>query len=70
MTLEARRLDNLREGLVIEREAETSDYKWHRYNYYWRSYGSAVSTDLSTMASTTQQALRRGLILESQLLSR
>ncbi|MEN4798722.1 hemagglutinin repeat-containing protein [Pantoea agglomerans] len=55
MTLEARRLDNLREGLVIEREAETSDYKWHRYNYYWRSYGSAVSTDLSTMASTTQQ---------------
>ncbi|WP_256844589.1 MULTISPECIES: hemagglutinin repeat-containing protein [unclassified Pantoea] len=55
MTLEARRLNNLREGLVIEREAETSDYKWHRYNYYWRSYGSAVSTDLSTMASTTQQ---------------
>ncbi|MEN4739631.1 hemagglutinin repeat-containing protein [Pantoea agglomerans] len=55
MTLEARRLDNLREGLVIERETETSDYKWHRYNYYWRSYGSAVSTDLSTMASTTQQ---------------
>ncbi|SFO40504.1 filamentous hemagglutinin [Candidatus Pantoea varia] len=55
MTLEARRLDNVREGLVIEREAETSDYKWHRYNYYWRSYGSAVSTDLSTMASTTQQ---------------
>ncbi|MGC0896150.1 hemagglutinin repeat-containing protein [Pantoea agglomerans] len=54
-TLEARRLDNLREGLVIERNAETSDYKWHRYNYYWRSYGSAVSTDLSTMASTTQQ---------------
>ncbi|MEB7540145.1 hemagglutinin repeat-containing protein [Pantoea anthophila] len=55
MTLEARRLDNLREGLVIEREAESSDYKWHRYNYYWRSYGSAVSSDLSTMASTTQQ---------------
>ncbi|MGJ0482493.1 hemagglutinin repeat-containing protein [Pantoea agglomerans] len=55
MTLEARRLDNLREGLVIEREAESSDYSWHRYNYYWRSYGSAVSTDLSTMASTTQQ---------------
>ncbi|KAF6660788.1 filamentous hemagglutinin N-terminal domain-containing protein, partial [Pantoea sp. EKM101V] len=55
MTLEARRLDNLREGLVIEREAESSDYSWHRYNYYWRSYGSAVSSDLSTMASTTQQ---------------
>ena len=55
MTLEARRLDNLREGLVIERDAETSDYKWHRYNYYWRSYGGEVNTDLSTMASTTQQ---------------
>ncbi|WP_313536778.1 hemagglutinin repeat-containing protein [Pantoea sp.] len=55
MTLEARRLDNVREGLVIEREAETSDYKWHRYNYYWRSYGGEVNTNLSTMASTTQQ---------------
>ncbi|MCT2419705.1 filamentous hemagglutinin N-terminal domain-containing protein [Pantoea sp. XY16] len=55
MTLEARRLDNLREGLVIEREAESSDYSWHRYNYYWRSYGGETNTDLSTMASTTQQ---------------
>ena len=48
-------MKNLREGLVIEHDAETNDYKWHRYNYYWRSYGSAVSTDLSTMAPTTQQ---------------
>ena len=55
MTLEAGRLDNLREGLEIEREAETSDYSWHRYNYYWRSYGGETNTDLSTMASTTQQ---------------
>jgi len=55
MTLEARRLDNLREGLEIERDAETSDYSWHRYNYYWRSYGGETNTDLSTMASTTQQ---------------
>ncbi|MCP1206361.1 hemagglutinin repeat-containing protein [Pantoea sp. B550] len=55
MTLEARRLDNLREGLVIEREAESSDYSWHRYNYYWRSYGGETNTNLSTMASTTQQ---------------
>ncbi|WP_099841730.1 hemagglutinin repeat-containing protein [Serratia sp. OLIL2] len=54
-TVEARRLDNLREGLVIERDAEKSDYKWHRYNYYWRSYGSAVNPDKSTMAPTTQQ---------------
>ncbi|BEO60055.1 hypothetical protein SMQE30_04780 [Serratia marcescens] len=54
-TVEARRLNNLREGLVIEREAEKSDYKWHRYNYYWRSYGSKVNPDKSTLAPTTQQ---------------
>ncbi|MFK3935499.1 hemagglutinin repeat-containing protein [Pantoea agglomerans] len=55
MTLEARRLDNLREGLVIERNAETSDYKWHRYNYYWRSFGTTIMPDKSSMAPTTQQ---------------
>uniref|UniRef100_UPI0007899975 hemagglutinin repeat-containing protein n=1 Tax=Erwinia persicina TaxID=55211 RepID=UPI0007899975 len=55
VTVEARRLDNLREGLEIERDAEKSDYKWHRYNYYWRTYGSAVNPDKSTMAPTTQQ---------------
>ncbi|MBD8253043.1 hemagglutinin repeat-containing protein [Pantoea agglomerans] len=55
MTLEARRLNNLREGLVIEREAETSDYKWHRYNYYWRSFGTTIMPDKSSMAPTTQQ---------------
>jgi filamentous hemagglutinin len=55
MTLEARRLDNVREGLVIEREAETSDYKWHRYNYYWRSFGTTIMPDKSDMAPTTQQ---------------
>ncbi|HEI9902193.1 TPA: hemagglutinin repeat-containing protein [Serratia marcescens] len=54
-TVEARRLNNLREGLVIERNAEKSDYKWHRYNYYWRSYGSKVNPDKITMAPTTQQ---------------
>ncbi|CUY96150.1 Filamentous hemagglutinin [Serratia marcescens] len=54
-TVEARRLNNLREGLVIERNAEKSDYKWHRYNYYWRSYGSKVNPDKSTMAPITQQ---------------
>ncbi|MGB8664136.1 MAG: hemagglutinin repeat-containing protein, partial [Serratia inhibens] len=55
VTVEARRLDNLREGLVIEREAEKRDYKWHRYNYYWRSYGEDVNTDVGTMAPNTQQ---------------
>ncbi|WP_223822601.1 hemagglutinin repeat-containing protein [Candidatus Pantoea gossypiicola] len=55
MTLEARRLDNLREGLVIERDAETSDYSWHRYNYYWRSFGTTIMPDKSSMAPTTQR---------------
>lgn len=55
LNVEARRLDNLREGLEIQRDAEKSDYKWHRYNYYWRTYGSAVNPDKSTMAPTTQQ---------------
>jgi len=55
LAVEARRLDNLREGLEIQRDAEKSDYKWHRYNYYWRTYGSAVNPDKSTMAPTTQQ---------------
>ena len=55
LTLTARRFDNLREGLDITREAEKSDYKWHRYNYYWRSFGENVNTDVSTMAPNTQQ---------------
>lgn len=55
LTIEARRLDNLREGLEIQRDAEKSNYTWHRANLYWRSFGSAVNTDKSTMAPTTQQ---------------
>ena len=55
VTLTAMRFDNLREGLEITRDAETSDYSWHRYNYYWRSYGQDTNTDVSTMAPTTQQ---------------
>ena len=53
--VDARRLNNLREGLEITRNAESSNYKWHRYNYYWRSYGEDVNTDKSTVASTTQR---------------
>ncbi|XBS69608.1 filamentous hemagglutinin N-terminal domain-containing protein [Acerihabitans sp. KWT182] len=52
--VEAKRLDNLREGLEIARDAETSAYKWHRYNYYWRSFGSKKNPDKSAMAPTTQ----------------
>ena len=55
LTLTAKRFDNLREGLEIAREAETSEYSWHRYNYYWRSYGEDVTTDVGAIAPTTQQ---------------
>ncbi|KEY57332.1 hemagglutinin repeat-containing protein [Serratia sp. DD3] len=55
LTLSAKRFDNLREGLEIAREAESSEYNWHRYNYYWRSYDSGVNTDPASMAPTTQQ---------------
>nr|WP_246593549.1 hemagglutinin repeat-containing protein [Photorhabdus akhurstii] len=57
--VEAKRLDNLREGLDITREAEKSDYKWHRYNYNWRSYGSTVNTDKNTVMPTTQRLMFR-----------
>ncbi|VEI20617.1 Filamentous hemagglutinin [Serratia plymuthica] len=53
--VEAKRLDNLREGLEITRDAESSDYQWQRYNYYWRSFGEDVNTDVGSMAPTTQQ---------------
>ncbi|MGL6019847.1 MAG: hemagglutinin repeat-containing protein [Gibbsiella quercinecans] len=55
LTLTATRFDNLRDGLEIERDAQTRDYSWHRYNYYWRSYGEDVNTDVSTLAPTTQR---------------
>ncbi|WP_446500471.1 hemagglutinin repeat-containing protein, partial [Photorhabdus aballayi] len=53
--VEAKQLDNLREGLDITREAEKNDYKWHRYNYNWRSYGSTVNPDKNTMTPITQR---------------
>jgi len=55
ITMTARRLDNLREGLEIEREAEKSDYKWHRYNYYWRAYHFTIMPDVTPLAPTTQR---------------
>ncbi|WP_380180392.1 hemagglutinin repeat-containing protein, partial [Kalamiella sp. sgz302252] len=51
--LEARRFNNLREGLEIEREAEQSEYNWHRYNYFWRAYETASITD--PIAPSTQR---------------
>ncbi len=55
VTVDAKRLNNLREGLDINRNAEKSNYSWHRYNYYWRSYGSSVGRDKNTMTPTTRQ---------------
>ncbi|CUI43499.1 hemagglutinin repeat-containing protein [Achromobacter xylosoxidans] len=56
VAIEAKRLENLREGLVIARDAQTDPAtKWQRYNYYWRSYGSKVNPDLSSVAPTTQR---------------
>ncbi len=40
--------------MEIARDAEKSDYKWRRYNYFWRSYGSNVNPDKGDMAPTTQ----------------
>ncbi|MBG3014627.1 hemagglutinin repeat-containing protein [Proteus faecis] len=55
ISLSAKQLNNLREGLSIEREAETSHYRWHRYNYYWRSFEVEHHNDSRQMAPTTQQ---------------
>ncbi|MBD1226990.1 hemagglutinin repeat-containing protein, partial [Xenorhabdus griffiniae] len=55
VSIEANRLNNLREGLEIVREAEKGETQWHRYNYYWRSYASGVNRDKNTMAPTTQR---------------
>ncbi|MBD2790176.1 hypothetical protein ID858_16925, partial [Xenorhabdus sp. DI] len=55
VSIEANRLNNLREGLEIVRGAEKGETQWHRYNYYWRSYASGVNRDKNTMAPTTQR---------------
>ncbi|NBL89375.1 hemagglutinin repeat-containing protein [Proteus sp. G2673] len=55
VSITADQLHNLREGLEIEREAEKSDYRWHRYHYFWRSYNSKVITDPTPFAPTTQK---------------
>ncbi|MCS4494078.1 MAG: filamentous hemagglutinin N-terminal domain-containing protein [Pantoea ananatis] len=55
LTVNAQRLINQRIGLNIAPDAESESYKWHRYNYYWRSYGMWVNNDKNTLAPTTQQ---------------
>ncbi|SFN22860.1 filamentous hemagglutinin [Izhakiella capsodis] len=55
LTINAQRLINQRVGLNIARDAESESYKWHRYHYYWRSYGSDSMTDSTPFAPTTQR---------------
>lgn len=55
VSITARLLNNLRKGLDIQRDAEKNDYRWHRYSYNWRSYGSDVNTDKTTIDPTTQK---------------
>ena len=55
VSITARLLNNLRKGLEIQRDVEKSDYRWHRYSYNWRSYGSGVNTDKTTIDPTTQK---------------
>ncbi|WP_114194168.1 hemagglutinin repeat-containing protein [Edaphovirga cremea] len=55
VTIAAQRLHNLREGLDIARDAQTRTEDLHLYNYYWRSYGEDVNTDVSSMAPVTQR---------------
>ncbi|MFP1981636.1 hemagglutinin repeat-containing protein, partial [Lonsdalea quercina] len=54
VTVDAQRLVNERVGMNIERDAESSNYKWQRYNYFWRSYDLTVNTDKNTVAPVTQ----------------
>ncbi|OSN08202.1 filamentous hemagglutinin, partial [Lonsdalea iberica] len=54
VTVDAQRLVNERVGLNIERDAESSNYKWQRYNYFWRSYDLTVNPDKNTVAPVTQ----------------
>nr|WP_314263751.1 hemagglutinin repeat-containing protein [uncultured Moellerella sp.] len=54
-SITARQLNNVREGLDIQREAESESYNKHLYNFYWRSFETQAHKDPSAMAPTTQQ---------------
>ena len=57
VSITARQLNNLRTGLDIQRDVEKSDYRWHRYHYYWRSYNSEAMTDPAPFSPTTQRLM-------------
>ncbi|MEQ5136969.1 hemagglutinin repeat-containing protein [Providencia alcalifaciens] len=55
VSITARQLNNLREGLEIQRDAESESYNKHLYNFYWRSFETQAHKNPSAMAPTTQQ---------------
>ncbi|HHE6471080.1 TPA: hemagglutinin repeat-containing protein [Providencia rettgeri] len=55
VSITARQLNNLREGLDIQREAEVENYKKQLYNFYWRSFETQAHKNPTAMAPTTQQ---------------
>lgn len=55
VSITARQLNNLRDGLDIQREAEVENYKKHLYNFYWRSFETQAHKNPTAMATTTQQ---------------
>ncbi|MEQ5126057.1 hemagglutinin repeat-containing protein [Providencia alcalifaciens] len=55
VSITARQLNNLREGVDIQREAESQTYHKNLYNFYWRSFGTEVHKTPDAMAPTTQK---------------
>ncbi|WP_166267900.1 hemagglutinin repeat-containing protein [Providencia sp. M-27] len=55
VSITARQLNNLREGLDIQLEAEVENYKKQLYNFYWRSFETQAHKNPTAMAPTTQQ---------------
>ena len=49
LTVAANQINNRRTIIDIQREAETTSYDWYRYSYYWRSFGTGSSGDLSAV---------------------
>ncbi|MCD5361143.1 hemagglutinin repeat-containing protein [Chromobacterium aquaticum] len=51
VSIRAGRLNNQRTHVNIQRAAESSTYRWNKYNFYWRTWGAYGTGDLS---ATTQ----------------
>ncbi|WP_445990287.1 hemagglutinin repeat-containing protein [Chromobacterium haemolyticum] len=51
VSISAGRFNNQRTHVNIQRAAESSTYRWNKYNFYWRTWGAYGTGDLS---ATTQ----------------